>query len=370
VGSELIVVMSPDLDEASGLLEAPEPTFVEAFIFEPAVEAFAGAVLLGYSGLDEVVPDLSLVTPLTEGPAGEFWPVVGDDDFWPTALVDDQIQHDCGLSFGRPSLDIPIGEGWGLGHGWVPGREPDASRADPPGCSAPVALRAPFAAHPGGWGSSFRLLIPCPISEGDGIGTPLAAFGCAFSRRTPPPCRSGRSICGSPGIPPSEGAGTAARIRTVSVPQPTPANADAAPATPSVGSDIGNWIDPSEPRDRPGVRSNRGPSAGTGRPSCDLRASEFFCEQVPQPLVVERQLAHELLQLPVLLLQSLQPFGIGYFHPAVLRLPSVEGLFAHAQLSAQLGKWATSLMLFQGEDDLLLGVSALSQGVLLSGELS
>lgn len=30
-----------------------------------------------------------------------------------SGLASDQIQHDCGLSFGRPSLDIPIGEGGG-----------------------------------------------------------------------------------------------------------------------------------------------------------------------------------------------------------------------------------------------------------------
>lgn len=48
-------------------------------------------------------------------------------------LLFDQVQHDGGYPLGRPSLDIPIGQGWGLGHSGSPGEEPDTSGAAAPG---------------------------------------------------------------------------------------------------------------------------------------------------------------------------------------------------------------------------------------------
>ena len=101
--------------------------------------------------------------------------------------------------------------------------------------------------------------------------------------------------------------------------------------------------------------------------SVDPGASEFFCEQEPQALIVERKLPHKLLQLSVLLLQPLQPLCVGHVHPAELGFPPVEGLLANSELSADLGCCPAGLVLFQGQDDLLLGVSALSQGALQRG---
>ena len=93
VGSAVIVIMSPGFGDPPGFREASEPVLVEAFIPEPSVKALAGAVLHGLPRLDEVVPDPALVAPLVEDPAGELRPVVGDDDIWPTPLVDDTVQH-------------------------------------------------------------------------------------------------------------------------------------------------------------------------------------------------------------------------------------------------------------------------------------
>lgn len=46
----------------------------------------------------------------------------------------------------------------------------------------------------------------------------------------------------------------------------------------------------------------------------------------------------------------------------MLGLPPVEGLLVHIEFSKDLGCVRTGLMLFQGEYDLLLGVSNRSQG--------
>lgn len=56
MGSAVIVIMSPGFGDPPGFKETPEPVLVQALLPEAPVEALAGAVLHGLSGLDEVVP--------------------------------------------------------------------------------------------------------------------------------------------------------------------------------------------------------------------------------------------------------------------------------------------------------------------------
>lgn len=93
VGPSVIVVVHPGFGDGSGFLEAGEPVLVQAFIPEPAVEAFAGPVLHGFPRLDEVVVDATLMAPLVEGPARELRPVVRQYLIRAASLVDDPVQH-------------------------------------------------------------------------------------------------------------------------------------------------------------------------------------------------------------------------------------------------------------------------------------
>src|SRR5207302_5230142 len=65
-----------------------------------------------------------------------------------------------------------------------------------------------------------------------------------------------------------------------------------------------------------------------------LQALPVFCEHVFQRPVIQRQLGHHVLQLPVLVFQLLQPLGLAAVHPAVLRLPAVVSLLADPVLPA------------------------------------
>jgi hypothetical protein len=47
----------------------------------------------------------------------------------------------------------------------------------------------------------------------------------------------------------------------------------------------------------------------------------FFCQQLPQPGIVEHRVGIEPLQLRVLRLERLQPLRLGDIHPAELGLP-------------------------------------------------
>lgn len=346
VGSEVIVVLSPGFSDAPCFLDAPEPVFIQAFVSEAAVEALAGAVLHGLSGLDEVVPDPALIAPLVEDPAGELRPVVGDDDLRSAPLVDDPVQHpphpktrQAGVHLGGQALP-----GEGIDHVKSPQR-PAIGQGGGSEVHGPLLTRS----------SGGLEILP---------GAPLQPFSDALPHRQPfllvepvdPFDVHGEAL------PPQEHG--AAGSRTASARQPVPAGAGATRPSLSSGTDTDSCTAAFRAPDRPSVRSYETGSEGPPRPSADPGASEFFCEQVPQPLIVEREFPHQLLQLSVLLLEPLQPLCVGHIHSAELGLPPVEGLLAHAKFPADLYCRSSSLVLLQGQDDLLLGKSALSQGVL------
>ena len=61
-----------------------------------------------------------------------------------------------------------------------------------------------------------------------------------------------------------------------------------------------------------------------------------------------------MVQLRVLVFQSLEPPRPRYFHAAAFRPPGVERGIADPVLAAQIGHRSTRLMLFQDSDDLAL----------------
>ena len=71
VRPDLVVVTPPVGDGVAGLLQGREPELVETLVAELAVEALDVAVLHGFARLDEQMPDMVLLRPGDEGPAGE-----------------------------------------------------------------------------------------------------------------------------------------------------------------------------------------------------------------------------------------------------------------------------------------------------------
>jgi len=63
----------------------------------------------------------------------------------------------------------------------------------------------------------------------------------------------------------------------------------------------------------------------------------LFCEKLAQRGGVQHLLGQELLELRVLVLELLQPLGLGDVHAAVLGLPVVKRRFGDAVLARQIG---------------------------------
>jgi death on curing protein len=68
---------------------------------------------------------------------------------------------------------------------------------------------------------------------------------------------------------------------------------------------------------------------------------------------IERLVGDDLLELAVFLLQVLQPMGLGDFHPTVLSLPAVVGLFANAVPAAQVRQIDSGLSFIEDGDHLV-----------------
>ena len=74
-----VVVESKCFNRTLGIREADEPTLVEAFVPQAAVEAFDEAVLYRLPRLDALQRHAVLVRPLIEGFAAKFRSVVTHD---------------------------------------------------------------------------------------------------------------------------------------------------------------------------------------------------------------------------------------------------------------------------------------------------
>ena len=73
------MVLAPDGDGRSGLVQCLEPVVVKALVPELAIEAFDVAVLHGPAKLNQDMLDAVLLRPCHRCPARELWPVVSPD---------------------------------------------------------------------------------------------------------------------------------------------------------------------------------------------------------------------------------------------------------------------------------------------------
>ena len=65
-----------------------------------------------------------------------------------------------------------------------------------------------------------------------------------------------------------------------------------------------------------------------------LAGPTIFCVHLLEDLHLHGQIGHQVLEPPVLLLQSPEPPRFGHVHSAVLLLPGVERRLAHVVLGA------------------------------------
>jgi hypothetical protein len=79
MGSNGVVVVPPSGENASGVVEAGKPVFVEALVAEFAVEALDVRVLSGFPGCDENDAYSVSIGPLVKVLASEFGTVVDEE---------------------------------------------------------------------------------------------------------------------------------------------------------------------------------------------------------------------------------------------------------------------------------------------------
>src|SRR5690606_7789235 len=79
----------------------------------------------------------------------------------------------------------------------------------------------------------------------------------------------------------------------------------------------------------------------------------FFDRSSRSARCFQHLVGEQLLQLRILLFQRPQALGVGHLHPPILRLPVIQGRFAHPVLAGQIGRLRTRLVLAQNPDDLL-----------------
>lgn len=91
MGSVLVVVVPPVADDLAGMAIAGEQMLVEAFVSEPAVEAFDEAVLHWLARCDVVPLDAAFLLPLEHRIAGQLRTVIADHHAWIAAMLADGV---------------------------------------------------------------------------------------------------------------------------------------------------------------------------------------------------------------------------------------------------------------------------------------
>src|SRR5215813_15461018 len=108
----------------------------------------------------------------------------------------------------------------------------------------------------------------------------------------------------------------------------------------------------------PAARSLHAPHRHEPRPAVWRRASPLSGINVFQTGEVQHRLRQELLQLPVLVLERLQPLGVRHLQTAELRLVLVERGLGDPVLPANVRRRRPRLLLPQDPDDLLFAEPA------------
>jgi hypothetical protein len=106
VRAEMVVFVSPVVDEEAGFVDGIEPVLVKAVIAEGAVEGFNEGILHGFAGLDVMKMNASSLCPKEDGLAGELRAIVGGDDFWKAASEGEFFQDINDSNAADGSIDM------------------------------------------------------------------------------------------------------------------------------------------------------------------------------------------------------------------------------------------------------------------------
>ena len=87
-----IVVEPPGAEDHPCVAQGGEQRFVEAFVVQPVVEAFAECILLRFAGSDVAPGDAALLRPAQDGHRGQLGAIVTDNTMWPAAGRDHGVQ--------------------------------------------------------------------------------------------------------------------------------------------------------------------------------------------------------------------------------------------------------------------------------------
>lgn len=90
--SDVVVVMSPKAEFASGIAQRSEDFLVEKLISKPCIETFDKAVFLWLAGGDVVPSDAGLALPVEHDAGGELGSVVRDNRLRLAIEADDPVQ--------------------------------------------------------------------------------------------------------------------------------------------------------------------------------------------------------------------------------------------------------------------------------------
>lgn len=112
----------------------------------------------------------------------------------------------------------------------------------------------------------------------------------------------------------------------------------------------------------PYAGSRRTPTASSSPSPAGDQALQLSLERILQDVLVVTEISDQRLELPVLLLELLQPTHLSHAHPGKLLLPSIEHLLADTHLPADIPDGCAVLGLPQRERDLLLRESRLLHG--------
>ena len=90
-----VIFVSPESNLLFRICQCTEPTGVQTFIAEPAIEAFHMTVLHRLSWLYMNQVDLLLLAPAQDVAAGQFRAIVASDNFGGSSLLNNAVERAC-----------------------------------------------------------------------------------------------------------------------------------------------------------------------------------------------------------------------------------------------------------------------------------
>lgn len=95
MGSVVVIIAPPCVDEEFGVAKAVEEMLVETFVAQASVEAFNKAVLHRFSRCNEVPGHTALLAPFEDDVRRKLYAVIRDDHVGLASQFDDLVELTC-----------------------------------------------------------------------------------------------------------------------------------------------------------------------------------------------------------------------------------------------------------------------------------